>query len=202
MTAYYKLNYTGLSYLITSPEKNPERDLILNILRQNNQAVVSISQLEESSGMASQKIHEIIKSFSAKDFISKVAEQNIDTEQGAYKNLVEKIQVLASGGSLMLVDKNGLVIAEDGFVGIRKDFLAANAAHHVLKNEATKINSSESNGNNPWGVTIKWGSRKVLVQILYVGKKKFILVVDVAARLSKQGLILLVAFLARRYTSE
>lgn len=201
MRVLYKLNYEGLAYLISTPESNPETTFLQTFLRRSKGAIVPASELNKGAdGMM--EVTMLINKMVEKGWISRIDGEDAEASQVVEDKLSASLQSLSPGALLMLVDVNGLALFDSGCEGIRKEFLSANAARYVLKSENKRNVSVESKSELPWGVRIKWGEKSVLARVIYIGTIKFILVVGESAQIDKQALILFVALLIRRYTSE
>jgi len=201
MNALYTLSDAGLNYFIASPERSPERSFILFFLKKITCAAISLSDLIAASKMPEEDVSRQIDEMLDKGWIYRV-EETTDSKLPVLNNLHEQIQLFASDEPLLLVDRNGLIVADNGCEGIHKDFLAANAARYILKKEQAKTSMSEPGSASRWGIRIKWGKKKALAQIIYISTKKFILISGEEAGFKKYTQMLLIALLARRYISE
>ena len=197
MTPKYKLSYTGLNYFLSSPEQSKERQLILNLLRHEESLDALCPQRDAAS--ASDGSEELLAEMYGNGWLSLKKGIEDEFDFAAKNNLVAEMKILASDDSVMLVDKNGLIIADAGFADIRKNFLAANAVRHILKNEKENSSALLVDRETPWTVKIKWGDRMALAQLLYIGTKRFILILGVGSRINKQAYIAFFKLMARRY---
>jgi len=206
MPAHFKLNYSGLNYLISSSEACLSRNFILHLLRHNIYSSASMSQLESVCGMDKKRLTKTVYQMLKQGWLSSVDE--IEGDQPAIMKTIIKngftkqLSKLSLTDSAMLVDMNGLVISKTGFSGIQTSYLAASATSLILINETAQKRNKELCNDSPWSLDLKWGRLEVTAQLICLGSLKFILVIGGNPVLDNNAFFQLIAMLTRRYSLE
>lgn len=206
MPAHFKLNYSGLNYLISSSEACQNRNFILQLLRHNIYSSASMSELASVCDMDKKQITKTVYQMLKQGWLSSIDET--EGEQPAIMKTIIKngftahLSKLSSTGSVMLVGMNGLVISTTGFSGIQTSYLAASATSLILINETAQKRNIELCNDSPWSLGLKWGKLEVMAQLICVGSVKFILVIGGYPVLDNNAFFQLIAMLSRRYSVE
>lgn len=199
MPAHFKLNYSGLNYLIASSDDCQNRAFLLSLLRHNNFASVSLSQLESICGMEKKQISIMLYAMLKNGWLSSVDEPD-DTQPAIYDfDLQKQLYNLSSTGSALLADMDGLIIAATGFSEVNISYLAASATGLLRINEAAKKRNNELCNGTPWALRLQWGKMETMVQLVCIGPLKFALIIDDEPQLNSSAFFQLIAMLAKRY---
>ncbi|MDH5424921.1 MAG: hypothetical protein OEY29_08015 [Gammaproteobacteria bacterium] len=204
MSARFTFTQSGIDHFISSPEKNEDRDFILDYLRKSHCISMSVSELDNTIDMDKKQITKKIYHMLKHGWMSSINEsENKSSDSEVFENfsLDTQLAELSISHSAMLVDMSGLIIASSGFSTIDCDYLAASATALALINDITQSRNKELCNNTPWSLNMNWGELKVMTQLVCIGPLKFVLITGDHSDLNVQALIKLIAMLARRYIS-
>lgn len=114
------------------------------------------------------------------------------------------MEQLSGSGKALLVDRNGLYLANANFhheAAEELGLLAAEVAQMEKKHRLLVRNNLYIN-NNAWGVCDPTGQSELTFFPLYIGASKFMLVIGGTPDLNKEAFVTLVQILYRRYDSR
>lgn len=199
MAAHFKLNYSGLNYLISSPEDCQDRSFLINLVSHYSHASVSLSSLQLISKMDRKELTKTLYRLLKKGWLSSseyTDETQSEIDEYDFSNCLPE---LSSTGSVILADMNGLTISSVGFSEELIAYLTASATSLLKINDAAKTRNSELCNDTPWSLDLKWGELNAMVQPIAIGPTQFSLIVGGEPKLDNQAYYQLIAILARRY---
>lgn len=200
MSARFNFTLAGINHLISSSEKNQDREFILHFLCKSNNTCMSLSELELVYDIDRKQLTKNIYYMLKKGWMSSVNESEENNNELFLKfSLLSQLTNISASNSAMLVDIRGLIIASTGFKEIDKDYLAASATALVSINSTAQLRNNHLSNSSPWILNMHWGKSKVTTQIICIGSKKFVLIIGDHSELDTDALIQLIAMLARRY---
>lgn len=114
------------------------------------------------------------------------------------------MEQLSGSGKALLVDRNGLYLANANFHHESEEELGLLAAEvaQMEKKYRLLIRNNLYINNNAWGVCDPSGQSELTFFPLYIGSTKFILVIAGIPDLSKEAFVTLVRILYRRYSNR
>lgn len=199
MSAHFKLNFSGLNYLISSSEVCQDRDFLLNILCNYCHSPVSLSSLQLISDMDRKEITKTLYRLLKKGWLSsseQITESKSDFDR---YNFSGHLSELSSTGSAILSDMNGLTISSVGFSEKTVTYLTAYTTNLLKISDAAKKRHTELSNETPWSLDLKWGELNVMVQLIAIGSTHFALIVGGEPKFDNQAFFQLITILAKRY---
>lgn len=202
MSARFTFTFSGINHLISSSDKNQDRDFIMDYLCKSNRLFMSLSELEPIYDMDRKQITKIIYNMLKKGWMRSVneSEQKINDSFTDF-SLLNQLTTLSESNSAMLVDMSGLIIAATGFTEVDRNYLAASGTALISINNAAQERNAELCNSSPWLLKMNWGEIKIMTQIVNIGSKKMVLITGGHSDLDNYAFIQLIAMLSRRYVS-
>ncbi len=199
MSAHFKLNYSGLNYLISSPDSCQDRNFLFNLLCHCSYSSTSLSSLQLISNMDRKELTKTLYRLLKKGWLSsseQINESKVHIEEYDFSSYLPD---LSSTGSVILADMSGLIVSSAGFPEDKIAYLAASATSLLKINEAAKSRNLELCNGAPWTLNLTWGDLNVMIQPIAIGSVQFALIVGGCPQFNNQSFYQLIAILARRY---
>ena len=190
---YPRLTPAGAFYAVSSDTPSAGKTLLHGLLKADPGEVVS-------SDTALNLLYRLQKL----EFLYGDENGDSDGINFADEQLPLLMEQLSGSGKALLVDRNGLYLANANFhheAAEELGLLAAEVAQMEKKHRLLVRNNLYIN-NNAWGVCDPSGQSELTFFPLYIGSTKLILVVGGIPDLSKEAFVTLVRILYRRYSNR
>jgi len=192
----------GVFHAVSSAEKEPIRNLLHRLLSVSSCPKAEVQLLcewlaieDESQALA------LLHQAQSMSWIHGIKEPKAINEEGIGQEVASLIPMLSSVGKGLLVDDNGFSLARSGIEDNTADALAALSADllAVQDRHAKRMEQSLGVTTQAWGAVDAYGSSRIGVWPLYIGRYRFSLVLLGVPQLNRQEFVALVWSLMKRY---
>lgn len=192
----------GAFYAISSPVKEPLRDLLLALLKLEESQQPNISNIIEWTGVADAKaVLSLVEQAQSLAWIEGL-EEPIALPNSGFGTMMEiLLESLSNSGKALLVDGSGCPIASSGFDNETAEMLSAFSTDLVAVQDRHEKRLKKYFGVNihGWGAMDSSGSSRIGAWPVYIGDKRLLLVIPGEPRFNIPEFTLLIWSLVRRY---
>lgn len=195
----------GAYSAVSSAEENSSRKLLRNLLGQQQTPALTPEALVKLSGTESEdEALELLKHLQSLSWI-----EGLDSSQTVLDSPLEEVlprllEALSSSGKAILGDEQGFYLASSGFpheVAEELSALSAELASLHARRSGLLVNNLGL-ASSAWSVVDAAGHSKIGFWPLYIGKQRFVLVMDGIPYLNRSEFVELIWLLSRRYASS
>lgn len=194
---------TGAFYAVSNPQKEPLRDLILALLREEQTPQPVTTQLIAWSGLHNvESMIELLQQAQSLSWIEGI-EQPASVPDSGFGSTVERLLgYLSTSGKALLVDDMGCSIARHGFDAETAEMLSALSADLVALQDRHEKRLEKHFGLtiHGWGAMDSAGYSRIGAWPLYIGEKRLLLVILGEPRFNCPEFTQLIWMLVRRYS--
>ncbi|WP_455518722.1 peptidase M23 [Neisseria cinerea] len=202
---YPRLTPAGAFYAVSSDTPSAGKTLLHGLLKADPGEVVSSEKLLAWADTSDiDTALNLLYRLQKLEFLYGDENSDSDGINFADEQLPLLMEQLSGSGKALLVDRNGLYLANANFhheAAEELGLLAAEVAQMEKKHRLLVRNNLYIN-NNAWGVCDPSGQSELTFFPLYIGSTKLILVVGGIPDLSKEAFVTLVRILYRRYSNR
>ncbi len=194
----------GAFYAVSSPVREPLRDLLLGLLQQEETPKPVIGQLVDWSGAGSiESTLSLLHQAQELAWIEGVEEPLLLPGSGFGTMIEILLASLSTTGKALLVDDVGCVLARCGFDTDTAEMLSALSADLVAIQDRHEKRLEKHFGLtiHGWGAMDSSGSSRIGTWPLYIGGKRLLLVIPGEPRFNCPEFTLLIWSLVRRYSN-
>ncbi len=193
----------GAFHAVSSPAKDPLRDLLLALLHQEETPKPVIGQLIDWTGASNvESTLSILQQAQDLAWIEGLEEPLILPTSG-FGNMIEVLLAsLSTSGKSLLVDDAGCAIARSGFDAETAEMLSALSADLVSIQDRHEKRLEKHFGLtiHGWGAMDSSGSSRIGTWPLYIGGKRLLIVILGEPRFNCSEFTLLIWSLIRRFS--
>lgn len=192
----------GVFHAVSSAENEPIRNLLHRLLSFSACPKAELKLLcewlaveDESQALA------LLHQAQSMSWIHGIKEPKEINEEGIGQEIASLIPLLSSVGKGLLVDDNGFSLARSGIDENTTDALAALSADllAVQDRHAKRMEQALGVTTQAWGAVDAYGSSRIGVWPLYIGRYRFSLVLLGVPQLNRQEFVALIWSLVKRY---
>lgn len=203
---YYLLpTAAGAFYAVSSQEPDTLRSLLLSLLQQKTTPKLDLDKLATSIGVHSeQQILELLHQAQTLSWIQGFNSPQKLPDSGMSKIMPKLLAPLSSIQKSLLVDWNGFPIAEHGLDDETATVLSALSVDiaSVEARHAKRLRQTLGVSTQGWAAVDAYGSSRIGAWPLFVGKQRFLLVLQGEPKLNQPEFITLIWLLTERYHDE
>ncbi|HGT4315202.1 TPA: peptidase M23 [Neisseria meningitidis] len=202
---YPRLTPAGAFYAVSSDAPSAGKTLLHSLLKADADEMVSSEKLRTWADTADiDTALNLLYRLQKLEFLYGDENGHSDGINLSDEQLPLLMEQLSGSGKALLVDRNGLYLANANFhheAAEELGLLAAEVAQMEKKYRLLIKNNLYIN-NNAWGVCDPSGQSELTFFPLYIGSTKFILVIGGIPDLGKEAFVTLVRILYRRYSNR
>jgi hypothetical protein len=195
----------GAYSAVSSAEENSSRTLLRNLLGQQQTPILTPEVLVKLSGSESEdEALELLKHLQSLSWIEGLDSSKAVLDSPLEEVLPRLLEALSSSGKALLGDEQGFYLASSGFpheVAEELSALSAELASLHARRSGLLVNNLGL-ASSAWSVVDAAGHSKIGFWPLYIGKQRFVLVMEGIPYLNRPGFIELIWLLSRRYASS
>jgi len=195
----------GAYSAISSVEKSSSRLLLRNLLMQQQSPELNVATLMTLSDVDSEeKALEQLKHLQALAWVEGLQEPQLVNKSPLEDVLPELLTKLSSTRKALLADEQGFYLASSGFpheVAEELSGLSAELATLHARRSGVLVNNLGLN-SSAWSLVDAAGHSKIGFWPLFVGKQRFVLVMEGVPNLNRKEFVELVWLLSRRYAGD
>ncbi len=193
----------GAFFAVSSPAKEPLRDLLLGLLKQEETLRPVTGQLIDWTGAGNvESLMSLLQQAQSLSWIEGVDEP-LHLPDSGFGTMVEILLAsLSTSGKALLVDDTGCAITHCGFDNDTAEMLSALSADLVAIQDRHEKRLEKHFGLtiHGWGAMDSSGSSRIGTWPLYIGGKRLLLVIPGEPRFNCPEFTLLIWSLVRRYS--
>lgn len=192
----------GAFYAVSGLESDPVRSLLLAILR--HETSIELTEHSLAGWLHSDDKQANLETLYRAQSLTLVQgfhqPQDISTRSLA-EGLVGLLPGFSSLGKALLVDWNGLSLAQSGLDPEASDMLCALSADliAVQGRHAERLSATLGLGNQGWAAVDSYGSSRIGAWPLFIGAERFMLVLVGEPRMNQPNFVKLIWLLTHRY---
>jgi len=192
----------GAYSAISSDENNPSRTLLRNLLiRQETPELTLELLMEISLAKTNEDALEQLKHLQALSWVEGLESPKMVNESPVEEALPKLLSNFSSSSKVLLADDQGFYLASSGFpheVAEELSALSAELASLHARRSGVLVNNLGLS-SSAWSVVGADGHSKIGFWPLFIGKQRFVLVMEGVPNLNRSEFVELVWLLSRRY---
>lgn len=192
----------GAYFATASAEEQPSRRLLRNLLLRDTTPRLSIPQIAEWSGLEDEEkalllLHHLQVAGWVQGLQNPLKASALPLEQ----SLPALLRSLTDGGKALLADSHGFYLATHGYPHEVAEELSALSAElsNLYERRAGLLDKNMGVGSSAWAIIDAAGNSRVGFWPLYIGNRRFVLVMSGVPHLNHPDFVQLVWILTRRY---
>jgi hypothetical protein len=194
----------GAYHAVASPEKSPERQLLLATMRHHTSVRATPDLFAEWCGQSVDAALATVHRAQEHGWLEGFQVPHGPTPGPLEPIAAEAVQQLSSSGHGLLADGQGFCVASHGFDPQQSEFLAAVSADIASLHERHAAYLADASGStsSAWAMVDMAGNSRVGFWPLFVGNDRFVLALGGLPALNQSALVELVWALNVRYGSD
>lgn len=197
---YFQVSPTGAFYATLSPDSEPMRMLLLQVLSSDIPVPHVPQLLGRLTGLSQESAERLLEQMQARGLLSLV-EKPLPVAAGALEKVLPELLAPLGENKVMLADQQGFALANSGFgaeeaeavAGMAGDLMALGDRHQRLIDTHLELSGCS------WALVNAVGQSELGFWVLCVGREKFVLVIEGMPYLNRQPFVDLASLLIRRY---
>lgn len=200
------LNVTpgGAYSAVVAEESNPSRQFLRNLLADADTPELSLDELERLSGSGSDDALELLKHLQTLEWVEGLEQKETVSEAPLEEVMPSLLKALSGSEKALLADEQGFYLASSGFPHEVAEELSALSAELATlhKRRSGLLENNLTLGSSAWSIVNACGHSKIGFWPLFIGKQRFVLVIEGVPSLNRVEFVELVRMLSRRYGIE
>ncbi|MCU7797700.1 MAG: hypothetical protein KZQ73_01770 [Candidatus Thiodiazotropha sp. (ex Semelilucina semeliformis)] len=194
----------GAYHAVSHQEKDPTRNLLCALLREETSPLLTQKALETWSGLTGESAQETLFHIQNQDWIEGYTEART-TPPGALETILpELLPPLSASGKALLADSHGFYVAVAGFTheaavelsALSADIASLDARHYNLTRHNLRLTT------NAWGLIDAAGNSSVGFWPLFIDEHRFVLIIQGVPQLNQPAFSSMVWALYTRYSNK
>lgn len=197
---YFEVTPTGAYYATMSQEPDAQRALLLQLLSSDTAVPYLPALLTKLTGLEADAARDLLKQMQA-DSMIKLSNRPPKMITGTLEQILPDLIDPLGDGKVLLSDEQGFCLAHQGFTSDEADAVSGLAADLLMLQERHErlINSHLGLWASSWALVNSVGQSDLGFWAMYIGREKFLLVVEGVPFLNRQPFVDLSSVLIRRY---